>query len=299
MKLTKLINSSFGIATALLLSKLLPPPVAYRLVGPIAGIISKQKNLDIIKTVRCNQWVIHDQKLDSKQLDTCVYQVFKFHLSSLYDFYHNVNHPERIDKKVTFSPDLIELIEQHKGSDRGLLLLSPHLSNFDLAGIAMVRNLTKYTILSYPKPPSGYYWQNKIREGSGVEVLPMSQVNLRLVGERLRSGGVVITGIDRPMEASNYPTIFFNHPAMLPVTPIRLALKYNAQVAVCICLHIKNGMYTITSTQPFEMERNPNLALELTSNTERVLRIAEEYIRRYPEQWAMFYPVWPQFFGKM
>jgi KDO2-lipid IV(A) lauroyltransferase len=299
MKLTSITNSTFGIASALFLSKILPPVIAYPLTNLMARIVSKQKNLEIVDTVRCNQWVIHDQKLNADQLDKCVYTVFKYHLSCLYDLYHNVNRPGQIAKKVTFSQELIELIKRHEGSKRGLLILAPHLSNFDLVGMSMVRNLVKFTILSYPNPPSGYHWQNKIREISGMEVLPLSQVNLRLAGERLKSGGIVITGLDRPMESSNYPVNFFSHSTMLPVTPIRLALKYNAQVAVCACINQKKGKYTIFSSPPIELERSPNLSTELIKNTEHTLRIAEEYIRQYPEQWAMFYPVWPQFLGKI
>ncbi len=299
MNLTTLTNSTFGIATALFLSKLLPPVIAYPLTSLMARIVSKQKNLEIVNTVRCNQWVVHDQNLDAEQLDKCVYAVFKSHLICLYDLYHNVNHYSRITKKVTFSPELINLIKQHEGTNRGLLILAPHLSNFDLVGMCMVRNLVKFSVLSYPNPPSGYHWQNKIREISGMEVLPMSQVNLRLAGDRLKSGGIVITGLDRPMESTNYPVNFFSHPTMLPVTPIRLALKYNAQVAVCACIHQKSGMYTIYSSPAIELERNPNLSLELIKNTECALQIAEEFIRQYPEQWAMFYPVWPQFLGKI
>jgi KDO2-lipid IV(A) lauroyltransferase len=299
MKLTSLTNSTFGIATALFLSKLLPPVIADPLTSLMARIVYKQKNLEIVDTVRCNQWVIHDQNLDSEQLDKCVYAVFKSHLNCLYDLYHNVNHPNRIAKKVTFSSELIDLIKQHEGTKRGLLILAPHLSNFDLVGMSMVRNLVKFTVLSYPNPPSGYHWQNKIREISGMEVLPMSQTNLRLAGERLKSGGIVITGLDRPMESSNYPVKFFSHSTLLPVTPIRLVLKYDAQVAVCACIHQKRGKYTIYSSPFIELERSPNLATELIENTERTLRIAEKFIRQHPEQWAMFYPVWPQFLGKI
>ena len=33
---------------------------------------------------------------------------------------------------------------------------------------------------------------------------------------------------------------------------------------------------------------------ELIVNAEAVLKVAEGYLKKAPEQWAMFYPVWPQ-----
>jgi lauroyl/myristoyl acyltransferase len=32
---------------------------------------------------------------------------------------------------------------------------------------------------------------------------------------------------------------------------------------------------------------------EIIYNTERVLTVAEKFISAHPEQWSMFFPVWP------
>ncbi len=299
MNLYSIVNSKFSIAFALLLSKTLPPAIAYRVADFLTWFVSQQKQLDIVRAVRVNQWVIHDQAISAHQLDVCVKAVFKRHFRSLYDLYHHINLPDKISKKVIFSPELQNLLHEHEQSKHALMILIPHLSNFDLAGRALAIRGVKYSILSYPQPPSGYRWQNKLRQEVGIEVLPMSLSSLRQAGERLQAGGLVITGVDRPMEQSNYHPIFFNQPTMIPVTPVRLALKYDAQVVICACIARKKRKYEIIATAPIQMVRNPNLQVELTSNTERVLQEVEKLVRTYPDQWAMFYPVWPQLFGTM
>jgi KDO2-lipid IV(A) lauroyltransferase len=217
----------------------------------------------------------------------------------MYDLYHNIYRHDRIRQKVTFSTELMTLLQKHKLSGQGLLIAAPHLSSIDLAGISLALGGVEFSIISYPQPPSGYRLHNKIRQDVGIEVLPASFNNLRIAGERLQEGKIVITGIDRPMQESNYIPDFFGHPAKVPVTPVRLALKHNAMVAVCACISSLKGRYEIAATEQIPLVRHPNLSSELTINTERILQEVEQLIRAHPEQWAMFYPVWPKLSGTM
>jgi lauroyl/myristoyl acyltransferase len=41
------------------------------------------------------------------------------------------------------------------------------------------------------------------------------------------------------------------------------------------------------------MEPYPNPVDEIERNAEAVLKPVENWIRQAPEQWSMFYPVWP------
>ncbi len=299
MKLTSIINSSFTSSLGIFLSKTVPPLLAYRISDMLAGFISAQKKLELVKAVRLNQWVVHDFQLSGHELDKRVYRVFKYHLRSMYDLYHNIYRHDRIKRKVTFSKELVTLLQNQKQSGQGLLIATPHMSNIDMAGISLALGGVEFSILSYPQPPSGYRLHNKIRQDVGIEVLPASFNNLRIAGERLKTGKIVITGVDRPMQDTNYLPKFFGYPAKVPVTPVRLALKHNAMVAVCACISNLRGKYQITATEPIPMVRDINLSNELTANTERILREVEQLIRVYPDQWDMFYSVWPDLSGTM
>ena len=299
MKLTSIINSSFISGLGIFLSKTVPPFLAYRISDLLAGFISTQKKMDLVKAVRVNQWVAHDFQLSSAELDKKVYRVFKYHLRSMYDLYHDIYRYDRIREKVEFTRELKELLQFQKQTGQGLLIATPHLGSFDMAGIALALGGVQFSILSYPQPPSGYRLHNKIRQDVGIEVLPSSFNDIRTASKRLQEGRIVITGVDRPMQDSNYIPHFFGQPAMVPVTPVRLALKQNALVAVCACISNLKGKYHITATKPLPMQRNPNLSSELTGNTEIILHEVEQLVRKHPEQWNMFYAVWPDLSGKI
>jgi KDO2-lipid IV(A) lauroyltransferase len=122
---------------------------------------------------------------------------------------------------------------------------------------------------------------------------------MREATERLRQGGLVMTGLDRPLTGSNYRPRFFGYPSALPVTHIALAIKARVPVVVAAVQRQANGKYLVDASEPIEMESYPDHHTELERNAESVLKCAEEFIRRVPQQWVMYYPVWPEALAEM
>ena len=60
------------------------------------------------------------------------------------------------------------------------------------------------------------------------------------------------------------------------------------------CIRQPDETYILHASDLIEMSKHSDREVELVMNTERVLSIAEGFIHSAPEQWAMFYPVWPQ-----
>jgi len=55
-----------------------------------------------------------------------------------------------------------------------------------------------------------------------------------------------------------------------------------------------DGGFLIDSSEPIEMESRPDLVEENLINAEKVLKVAEVFIRNNAADWAMFYPLWPE-----
>jgi KDO2-lipid IV(A) lauroyltransferase len=112
---------------------------------------------------------------------------------------------------------------------------------------------------------------------------------------RLLNGGNVLTGLDRPVETLKYQPKFFGYPASLPVVYTHLALQAKVPVVVVSAITKPDGNYFLYASDPIKMISNGDMYTESVRNAEAVLEVAEEIIRKYPQQWSMFYPVWPQF----
>ena len=293
MSLQSFINGRLGIGLILFLGKIIPPSIGYPLTEKISLLLSEQKKSDIVKTARANQWIISERSLSSEELDAQTRETFRQTSRWLFDFYHNINNYQAILDRVTLSPKLVKFLTDRLGGDEGTIMVAPHLSNFDFGGRAMVLHGFDIQVLSYPKPHGGYQWQNKLRKDIGMNVTPMSLESMRAAKARLRNGGGVITGMDRPLDRSNYHPRFFGFPAAVPTSYVRMALQTNATVLVIACIGLPEENYRVECSDLIYMEPNDDPVREIEKNAEKVLREAEKFIRAYPSQWAMFYPVWP------
>lgn len=276
------------------MGKVIPPKFGYPLGEWIARRIASLKKNPMVQAVRANQWVVSGQRMDGRQLDVITQKTFENTADCLYDLYHNLAYPHLINDSVALSPKLIQVLEGRKKAINGTLIIAPHLSNFDLAGRALVVHHFPALVLSYPKPPGGYQWQNKMRQEFGLEIMPMTFESMHLARERLRNGGMVITGMDRPMQSSNHQPKFFGHPAPVPVTYVNLAAQGGADFVVVACQAISpKGKYVVECSDVIHFQHLADKDQEYTVNAECLLKEAEKMIRHNPEQWSMFYPVWP------
>lgn len=300
MTLQDFLISRIGITVGLALSRL-PRQLGYPVAALLASLISRRKNNPAVKAVRANQWVLGDQKLSNEELDRRVYLTYQSTARSLYEFWHNLRDKNTVLNLVKFRPSFFQTIQDAQAAGRGLILVIAHMANFDLIGHAAAMSGVPLHILSYPQPPGGYRWQNRIRELPNLQVTPMSVESIRLASETLHEKKIVATGIDRPLPdgTSKYPIRFFNLPAYLPVFHIRLALKLDVPIAVVGNLREKDGTYSVWASQPIVMEKRPDLVEETVTNAEKITGIVETNIMKAPEQWAMFYPVWPEVMEKV
>jgi KDO2-lipid IV(A) lauroyltransferase len=296
MNFQDLINGRLGVGLGLFLSRSLPPQMAHVVIRSVSGLISRRKNSKMVQAIRANQCAISNERLSEQELAQRTHLVLQNTGRSLYDFYHNLHDPQKVMDLVEFDPSFEQWFEYRRLKKQPIIWVAPHLSNFDLMARALILRGTQFQVLSYPQPNAGYRWQNKLRELPGLEVTPMSIQALRQASATLRANGTVITGVDRPLPdpEAKYRPVFFGCPASMPVFHIRLALKHNLPIQVITGYRKPDGISRILASDPIPMQRHPDLHEELVRNAEVVLASIERFIRLAPEQWAMFYPVWPE-----
>jgi lauroyl/myristoyl acyltransferase len=285
---------------AVLVGKILPRKQGLKLAAFIGNILGGHKSSMMSKSIRANQWVIHNGSLSDEELSKKPKIVFRSAAKCMFDYFYFLSRPKELDKIVDFSPEG-EMACERIRNNQPCVCVCPHISNFDLMGYALARQDLEMQVLSYPDPNASYKMQNKIREDVGIIVTPMSLSAFRLAKNRLREGKSVLTGLDRPLdrhEMVKHPPTFFGHEANLPAGYIRLAIDANAPVIVIAATSQPGGRYRLEGSLPIWMETGKEIEDEVTHNTNRVLKEAEVIIKNYSEQWAMFYPVWPQFLGK-
>jgi KDO2-lipid IV(A) lauroyltransferase len=293
MKSFVISSEAFGTGVAILLGQGLRPWLGYRVARFIGWVVSCFPGGAAYRSLALNQWIVSGKTLGKRELNLAVRKIFRNQALALYDFYHALDRPELIQQQVKFTEKFEKLIGECKRADQPTLLLIPHLSGFNMGGLRLAQYGLRYLTLAYPNPSSGYQWQNKLRNDRGMEVIPFTIEALGQARKRLQQGGTVLTGVDRPLEESNYHPQFFGYPTNLPVAYVRLALKTNARVFVVGFMTLNDHTYLIDVSDQVHLQHNEDAELELELNAEKILLKAEEFIRRDPYHWMMFYPVWP------
>ena len=289
----EVINGPAGISLALGLAQVMPPRQGYWLAKRLGSRFAQLRKNTQVEAVEANQSIVGQGKLSSADLRRITQATFQATARCLYDFYHNIDRPKSILELVEIDSSLKKRIEEHRASKCGLLMASLHFSNFDLALRAAVLSGLRAQVLSLARPVTGTRLQNRIRDLDGMEITPISFTSLQKALRRLKNGGIVVTGIDRPTNDSRFRPVFFGRPSSLPVGYIQLALKTDVPVVVVTGRTLADGHYCVQASDPFPMRRFKDTNEEVLWNTEEILRVVEQIIRWDPKQWSMFYPVWP------
>lgn len=289
----------FIIRLGMFLGRVTPRRVGWKLASSIGTMLGKNRPNAMVRAIRANQWVIHDQKLSDEELDQYPQVIFRSAARCLFDYFHYMFRVEKLQEIVDFSPQaeaVFERIRNHKPC----VLVCPHLSNFDLMGYALSLKGLEVQVLSFPKPNASYKMQNRLRKSLGSIITPMSLSAFRQARKRLQNGGTILTGLDRPLtdqRHEKYRPVFFGYETNLPVAYVRMALEANAPIFIMAAASHSEGRYCLESSEPIWMESTDDLETEILTNANRVLKHGEGLIGKYADQWAMFYPIWPQFLG--
>jgi lauroyl/myristoyl acyltransferase len=292
MNIQDISTNKSAVAFALFTGKVLPIKLSYWLSKQIADWVSSRQMSSMVQAVRANQWHIKKDH-SQKSLDLAVRAVFRHAARCISDLSHYLGNPAAPKSLFIDTPESQGLIERSQKGHKGLFIVAPHMSNFDLVMLALGQSGLKAQILSYSQPGDAYRTQNTIREKSGMEITPISPSSLIQALRRLKEGGIVVTGIDRPVPDQKEYLNFFNSPAPLPTGHIRLSLKADVEVAVVAARMNSDGKYKLLISQPIELKRFPDSKREIKHNAETVLKEVEKYILQAPDQWLMYYPVWP------
>jgi len=290
----RVIGSQSGLNLAASLARAAPPWLGYAIASVAARWISSRRHSEAVRAVRANQWVVAGEKLSRDALDQAVQGVFHNAARSIYELYHYVQNPEATERLFVFEASAQALVHRPEFDRRGLVVVGLHLSSFDLALQWICANWVKPLVLTIPNPEGGRQLEFEIRKKTGMNLVPGSVNGLRQAIRYLQRGGMVATGIDRPVPDSQVPLRFFGRPARLPAHHVYLALKAQVPIRVVISRLDDDGLYHIVLSPPIEMDPYPDREGELINNAEKVLSTAEDFIRQSPQQWVITQPVWPE-----
>ena len=260
-------------------------------------IVASRQSSDLIRSIKANQWVICGENLNKEELQEQALRVISSQLISLVEYFYYYQHPAEGLELVRLTPEAERAFSDIRDQKIPTFILGPHIGNFDFFLMALSWLKVPIYALAYPQPNDAYKEQNKLRAAVGLDIHPISFSSFRGAKQALKEGKALATGVDRPLVNSDdakYKADFFGRPAALPTFYARLCLDTGAIARVACGSRQADGTFIIDASETIVMEARPDLMEENLINVGKVLKPTEEFIRKYPSDWAMFYPVWPE-----
>ena len=286
------------------LGKYLPAPLAGVVVGGITQALLTAKpanyhgvldNLTHVYTAMRSSGAGVGPAAVEHEVIEAVRRLFYYSTLSYYHLFRNLGRgvaPDAFHPPVEIRPEVRGYVQEAVATGRGLFVLGSHMSAFDLCGIAFSHWApSPPQALSLADPPPGFEFVNSLRARGRGTITPISPETLRLAMQYLRDGGIVLTGVDRPIPDGNEPVTFFGQTAYLPTGYIRIPLKTDCLV-MTMAFRYDGERYHLMANPAMEMERTGDRERDVRLNVQRVLAQIEGFVRMAPDQWMVFTPVW-------
>jgi lauroyl/myristoyl acyltransferase len=189
-----------------------------------------------------------------------------------------------------------DLFEAVRARGQGMLLITPHLGNWELGGPLLAHHGYKLLVLTQPEPGGLTELRRASRAKWGIETLVVGNDGFAFVEiiKRLQAGEIVALLIDRPPPAGAVEAGLFGRPFMASIAAAELA-RASGCALLGVTIVRAGGGYTARVLPEITYDRRALGSREARRElTGKILRAFEPEIREHLDQWFHFVPIWPQ-----
>ena len=184
-------------------------------------------------------------------------------------------------------------LEQAKQAGRGIIFVSAHFGNWDMAAAILARRIAFSAITeTFADERLNTLLQNQRKE-KGVAIIPLEGSPRRIL-RALQQNQLVGLLVDRPVTAKQgTPVRFFGRTTYVPSGPAALALKSGAAILPGFVWYGPRNKLLLRAFPPIFPQPSGDRSGDIVAVTQRIYDSMEEMIRAWPTQWYMFRQFWP------
>ena len=179
---------------------------------------------------------------------------------------------------------------------RGVLLVTPHLGNWEFGGAFLVEHGYKLLVLTQPEPDKKLTELRQVsRARRGVETLVVGEDAFAFIEiiKRLQTGATVALLLDRPPGPTAVNVELFGQPFPASIAAAELARASGCAIVPVYIVrqpkgHLAHILPEITYDRAMIGNRDARIQL-----TQEILRAFEPVIRQHLAHWFHFIPIWP------
>ncbi|MDQ6748587.1 MAG: hypothetical protein M3010_10860 [Candidatus Dormibacteraeota bacterium] len=196
-----------------------------------------------------------------------------------------------LERKVRLaSVDGLENAEKVMARGKGAVVVTIHMGGWEGAASWWGTTSPWRTGLIAEKLEPPELWEKilKMRESSGLSIIPLNRTAPRDILRRLQKNEMVTGAIDRDLLGSGRPFQFFGASINVPTGLFDIAQRTGAGVLPVICYRTPDDRYVFVGMEPRWVGDEPGAVDAAVS---AVLQQFEGCIRRFPDQWHVMAPI--------
>ncbi len=280
--------ASLGYILGAALCRVLPRGALYRLAHLLADLCYLVRR-SMRRAVRSNLRVVLGEGPSESEIARRSRRVFHNFSERMVDFLRlGTISPEELEQ--TFVIEGEEHLRRAREISRGsVLFLTAHMGNWEWGAAWLGLSGDLQGVVARRHEARGVEKLFRRRRGAfGLTVLEERRSAPGVLG-LLRAGSSVGMLVDRDVTREGLDARFFGRLARVPRAHVSLALRAGATILPGFVVVEPGGRHRLI----FEPPLDPRALGGVRGGVEACLTVLEKYIRRYPEQWLVFEPVWP------
>jgi KDO2-lipid IV(A) lauroyltransferase len=217
-----------------------------------------------------------------EHLGMCLFEVFKL--------------PVMVKKGIGnyVTAEGLENVIKAKDLNRGVILITGHIGNWELLGSYLARKGSMFTVIARENSnPHLSRLQQYYRDAAGFKTILRGGISTVKESIRiLKRGELLGMLVDQHTRVDSVRVPFFGMPAYTPVGPFTFAMRTGSPIIFTTIHRLPDGKHRAMFSEPLELVVTDNKERDLEMNAGIVNRLYEDTIRKYPSQWVWMHRRW-------
>jgi KDO2-lipid IV(A) lauroyltransferase len=176
---------------------------------------------------------------------------------------------------------------------KGTILALPHIGSWEYGGAFLAtQDLPMTSVAERIEPPELFDYFVEQRAAMGLTIVPLDKHSGSAVLSSLRENKLVGLLCDRDIEGTGIEVEFFGERTTMPGGAATRALRTGATLCTGAVYSGPGSDHRALVEPPLDTTRGDSLRADVARLTQEIATRLEGLIRRAPEQWHVFQPLW-------
>ena len=200
-------------------------------------------------------------------------------------------------KKYHFVSEEQQVFDEKETHDKGFVMLSSHVGNYEMAGYSLRPKIKRYNALVFAgETETVMENRQRVMSQNNVRMVPVKEdlSHLFMLNTALDDGEIISMPADRIFGSQKSVACqFFGQMAQFPLGAFAMAVQ--KEVDVITIFVMKKGMRTYhLYLRELQYDKSLNRREQMSQLAQNFATELENMVRRYPTQWFNYFDFWQQ-----